>query len=85
MPRVSGRDLVERRAGPGDPRRRAQRRLWLGRRTGVGGDAKPAANCAPEIQSRAALLITVEDNEAEHAARTMMAAAPPQPIFGQGL
>ena len=50
MLRVAGSNLVERAAGPGDLRRRAQGRFWLRCRSPVGGDAEAAADC-PQISS----------------------------------
>ena len=63
--RITGGNLVKRIAGPSDPSRRAQSGYWFLRGCSVGAKAKPTANCVPEIERGAVLLITAKNAKAE--------------------
>ena len=82
---IARTNLIERGLGPGNPCRRAQRRLWLGCRSDIGGDAKAAANSAPEVESRAVLLITAEETEADHDGNYNHAYRRSPPDLGPGI
>src|SRR4029078_8495301 len=56
---------ANRTAGPSDPSRRAQSGYWFLRGCSVGAKAKPTANCVPEIERGAVLLITAKNAKAE--------------------
>src|SRR4029077_5783580 len=63
--RITSGNLVKRTAGPSDPSGRAQSGYWFLRGSNVGPKAKSTANCVPEVERRAVLVITANYAKAE--------------------
>jgi hypothetical protein len=58
-------NLLKRGAGPGNLGRGVQRRLWLARRPGIGGNSDRPTDRVPGVKRRTALLISCKDDKAQ--------------------